>query len=112
MELLLKFNIIEILIVSVGTSFLVEAISHLSPKTNKRILLPVVALVSTILRIFPFETLNFSQPSGMVFNFLVTVSFSILFYKYGGERITKGLLKSLTGRILDTTKSRENEPFE
>lgn len=111
MELLIKLNIYEIIIVSVGTSFIVEALKHLLPKVKTKITLPIITLLITILRIFPLETFKIEEPSAMVFNFLLTVSFTILFYKYGGERIVKFLLGSFVNRIENTTKAKEETPY-
>jgi hypothetical protein len=112
MELLIKLNLYEIIIVSVGTSLLVEALKHLFPKIKTKITLPNITLLFTMLRIFPLESINFEQPSTMIFNFLLTVSFTILFYKYGGERIVKFLVGTITNRIENTSKAKEGEPFE
>ena len=112
MELLLKINIYEIIIVAIAVSFIVEGIGYVFRTVKRRVLLPAVSLGITVLRIFPLESIEFSNPSAMIFNLLLTVSFAILFYKYGGERVVKFITGSIATRIENTTKAKENEPFE
>jgi len=112
MELLIKLNIYEIVIVSVMVSFVVEGIAFIWRGVSKRVLLPVVALAVTVLRIYPLESLKFDEPSAMILNFVFTISFAILFYKYGGSRLVKALTGSISDRVINTTKAKENEPFE
>lgn len=112
MELLIKLNLYEIIIVSIATSIGVETVKYFVPNAKTKIILPLITLLFTVLRIFPLETISFSEPSKMIFNFILTVSFTILFYKYGGERIVKFIVGSVTSRIENTSKNKENEPFE
>jgi len=112
MELLIKLNLYEIIIVSIATSLGVETVKCFVPNAKTKIILPLITLLFTVLRIFPLETISFAEPSKMVFNFILTVSFSILFYKYGGERIVKFIVGSVASRIENTSKNKENEPFE
>lgn len=112
MELLIKLNLYEIVIVSVATSIGVETVKYFVPNAKTKIILPLITLLFTVLRIFPLETISFSEPSKMVFNFILTVSFSILFYKYGGERIVKFIVGSVTSRIENTSKAKEETPYE
>ena len=73
MELLLRINIYEIIIVAIVVSFIVEGIGYVFRTVKRRVLLPAVSLGITVLRIFPLESIEFSNPSAMIFNLLLTV---------------------------------------
>ena len=51
MELLLRINIYEIIIVAIAVSFIVEGIGYVFRTVKRRVLLPAVSLGITVLRI-------------------------------------------------------------
>jgi hypothetical protein len=99
------FNYVNILIVSFVTTLIVSAINMVENKVNDGILVVGVAALVTFLRT-QFEGFQLTLPhvQNLIFEFITTLTFAYLFFRYLGSYFTNRLfggVKDFIGSKLD-----------
>lgn len=111
-----NFNVVNILIVSFVTTLFVSMINMIENKVNDGLLVVGVAAVITFLRTqFEGFTLTLSHVQALLFQYLTTLTFAYLFFRYLGSYFTNRLfggVKDFIGSKLEKSGWTGQTPGE
>lgn len=114
MELLQTVDYQMMLIVALATTLIVSAINIATPEWVKPgWLLPLAALIVTMLRVPIEEGLTLEDLQGLLFTILLTWAIAVLFYKLVGPRFVEKFFEAIWKRIqaiLDGSGGNNQQP--
>lgn len=112
METLAKYlDFFGVILNAILVSFTLEALKRMFPKIKTRPFLPLVSLAYTLLYI-PFFEYRWDNFQVLFIHYIFTISFSVLYYLYLGEKTIIRLLDMASGAVDSTAKQVESKPVD